>query len=97
MEYTYQVRSWDEKGVPFRTHLYVPENHPITGNEFHEREDEAHVFKVNILINLAWQMYLVTIECVSTYSVLDTAQEQEDHMSSNCKGFMKLWVIQIQN
>ncbi len=26
--------------------MYVPEVHPITKCPFHEREDEAHVFKV---------------------------------------------------
>ena len=46
MEYTYQVCCWDAKGVPFRTHMYVPDIHPVTGTEFHEREDEAHVLKV---------------------------------------------------
>lgn len=48
MEYTYKVQTWDKKGVPFRTHMYVPEVNPITGMEFHEREDEAHVFKVRV-------------------------------------------------
>lgn len=47
MEFSYQVCRWnDEEGVPFRTHLYVPEKHPITKQYFHEREDEGHVFKV---------------------------------------------------
>ena len=49
-EYQYQVCLWDSKGVPFRTHLYVPENHPLTGKEFHEREDFAHVLKVCIIV-----------------------------------------------
>lgn len=39
---------WDSKGVPFRTYLYVPETHPLTEKEFHEREDFAHVLKVNV-------------------------------------------------
>ncbi len=47
MDYTYQVRRWTE-GVPFCSHLYVPEVHPETGAEFHEREDEGHVFKVRV-------------------------------------------------
>lgn len=46
MEYAYQVCAWDNKGVPFRRHIYVPECHPVTGKVFHKREDEAHVFKV---------------------------------------------------
>ena len=28
LEYAYQVCTWDEKGVPFSTHMYVPEIHP---------------------------------------------------------------------
>jgi len=36
--------------VPFRTHMYVPEVHPATSQVFYEREDEAHLLKVNILI-----------------------------------------------
>lgn len=44
-EYIYQIEQWESKGVPFKTHLHVPENHPITGALFCEREDEGHVFK----------------------------------------------------
>ena len=46
MDYTYTVQKWDEQGVPFRSHIYVPEVHPLTNSVFHEREDEGHVFKV---------------------------------------------------
>ena len=46
MEFSYQVTQWAERGVPFKTHLYVPEVHPVTQENFHEREDEGHVFKV---------------------------------------------------
>ncbi len=49
LEYRFQVRKWDASGVPFRTYFYVPEIHPITGSEFHEREDFAHVHKVYII------------------------------------------------
>ena len=37
---------FDSKGTPFKSHLYVTEVHPITGVGFCEREDEAHIFKV---------------------------------------------------
>ena len=46
MDYRYHVCLWDEKGVPFRTFMYAPEIHPVLGTEYHEREDEGHVFKV---------------------------------------------------
>lgn len=46
MEYSFEVCKWDEIGVPFRTYMYVPENHHITKDPFLEREDEGHVFKV---------------------------------------------------
>ena len=42
----FHLKNWHSRGVPFKQHLYVPEVHPRTGSEFHEREDEAHVFKV---------------------------------------------------
>ena len=44
--YGKEVLEWETKGVPFRTHAYVPEVHALTGSQFHEREDEAHIFKV---------------------------------------------------
>lgn len=47
LEFQHLIRSYDSKGVPFRTFLYVPELHPLLNEEFHEREDEGHVFKVN--------------------------------------------------
>ena len=57
MEYQYRICYYhDEKGVPFRTHLYVPEAHPDTGQGFCEREDEGHVFKVYI-IYLIYKVY----------------------------------------
>lgn len=46
LEYRNEILQWERKGVPFRTRAYVPETHPLTGEPFHEREDEAHVFKV---------------------------------------------------
>lgn len=46
-EYRYQIMYWESKEVPFRTFMYVPEVHPITLQEFHEREDFAHVLKVH--------------------------------------------------
>ena len=48
MEYVYKICKWDsELGVPFQTHMYAPEKHPMTQKDFHEREDEGHVFKVS--------------------------------------------------
>ena len=41
LEYRHQVMEWEEKGVPFRSHAYVPEVHPLTKTDFHEREDEG--------------------------------------------------------
>ena len=46
LHYTYHVREWNRQGVPFCTHAYVPETDPITGEEFHEREDHGHLLKV---------------------------------------------------
>ena len=46
LEFVHQVTLWEEKGVPFKKHFYVPEVHPLTSAEFHEREDDAHVLKV---------------------------------------------------
>ena len=52
MEYAHEIHVWDsERGIPFRTHMYVPEKHPMTQRDFHEREDEGHVFKVCFLIS----------------------------------------------
>ena len=57
LEFHKQILEYEEKGVPFRTHLYVAEVHPISGLEFHEREDDAHVLKV-------------FYKLISTYTVL---------------------------
>ena len=46
LDYQYLILEWEKKGVQFRSHVYVPEVHPLTGVQFHEREDETHVFKV---------------------------------------------------
>ncbi|XP_019858078.1 PREDICTED: uncharacterized protein LOC109586338 [Amphimedon queenslandica] len=44
-EYSHQICQYTMKGVPFSTYMYVPEVHPITDSEYHEREDNAHVLK----------------------------------------------------
>ncbi len=51
LEFSYQINDWEIKGVPFKTHLHVPEDHPLTGTMFCEREDEGHVLKVVIAIH----------------------------------------------
>ena len=50
------------KGVPFRSHLHVPEVHPLTGMMFCEREDEGHVLKV-----LTVQYHLIMLCVESNY------------------------------
>ena len=46
LHFQHEVLEYEKKGVPFHSYMYVPEIHPLTGEPFHEREDEAHVFKV---------------------------------------------------
>ena len=41
------IRQYDDDGIPFRTHLHVPEVHPETGTTLFEREDEGHMLKVH--------------------------------------------------
>lgn len=53
-EFAYQIRYWESENVPFRTHLHVPEHHPITAYLFCEREDEGHLFKV-----WPWDVYII--------------------------------------
>lgn len=62
MEYQYRVREWDQKGVLFRTYMYVPEIHHITQKPFLEREDEGHVFKVCVLLYM--HVLCITIQHV---------------------------------
>ena len=46
-EFTKTIREFESKGIPFGTYMYVPEQHPDTGDLFYEREDDAHILKVN--------------------------------------------------
>lgn len=49
LEYKHTVYMYEERGVPFRTYMYVPEVHPVTNATFYEREDDAHLLKVKHL------------------------------------------------
>ena len=49
LHFTHQIRHWDSLGVPFKSHMHVPEIHPVTGQLFCEREDEGHVLKVRCM------------------------------------------------
>lgn len=64
-EYVYQVCKWHDEGVLFRSHIYVPELHPITKFTYCEREDEAHVLKVCIHM-MRYAILVLTINFVST-------------------------------
>ena len=64
LDYCYQINDWHSKGVPFKYHLYMPKVHPLTGVEFYECEDEAHVFKVIILL-LNLFVYLCDFQRIS--------------------------------
>ncbi len=46
LEFTYLIRKYAYgERIPFRSHLHVPEVHPLTGSIFYG-ENEAHVLKV---------------------------------------------------
>ena len=46
LDFSHEICRWDRSGVPFRQHMYVPENHPQTSERFDDREDEPRVLKV---------------------------------------------------
>lgn len=51
LEYKHTISMYEEKGVPFRTYMYVPEVHPATSATFYECEDDAHLLKVKDIIS----------------------------------------------
>ena len=63
MEFTMTIKDWERKGVNFRSHLYVPERHPLTGEVFCDMEDEGHVFKVS-LNTVHCAFYIFTEHCL---------------------------------
>ena len=63
MVYTYEINCRDKRGVPFTRNMYVPEIHPVTLTLFHEREDEGHVFKVQLLIVCSYSMIMMISIC----------------------------------
>ncbi len=67
LEYTQQVFHYESIGVPFRTFMYMPEASPITGVEFHEREDDAHILKVKhitiIIIHVLQCIVVIFLFC----------------------------------
>ena len=65
LEFTFEVRRWDMQGVPSRTQLYVPEEHPLTEVGFCEREDEGHVFKVTMLTIILYLNKIYCFNCLS--------------------------------
>ena len=64
LEFTYLIRKYDAEGIPFRSHLHVPENHPITGSIFFEREDPGHVLKVCQYTHIIWLMYSILFNLI---------------------------------
>ena len=70
LEYKYQVIQHDCNGIPYRTHIYVPEIYPITLMEFHEREDDAHVLKVRTFTCIRTLNVCMYYSCSCNYFVL---------------------------
>ena len=64
LEFQYTIQQWVNKGVNFQQHLYVPEIHPETGDVFCEREDEAHVLKVQFPYYTTF--CLITVLCMES-------------------------------
>ena len=60
-EYTHQICHWDSLGVPFKSHLHVPEKHPVTEHLFCELEDEGHVFKVIFMMFIILEYAYITL------------------------------------
>ena len=84
------LKRYKIQGVPFRTYLYVPEEHPETKSVFYEREDEAHLIKVGIA------MYFVVIISYTVWSsVLQVTQEVEGQQRSSLSSTLKLSVIPL--
>lgn len=86
LEYKYQIEYWEAKGVPFKSHIYVPENHPLTGMMFMEREDEGHVLKVSDYVQCA---------CNDTelpsLSALETHYAKVEDWIFSLSDLLKLW------
>ena len=40
VEFRYLVECWEKKGVPFKSHLHIPEVHPVTNTLFCERDED---------------------------------------------------------
>jgi len=68
-EFKYRIELYEGNGVPFSTYLYVPEKHPETGATFFEREDEAHLIKVQKM-KVFFTVSDIIIDCfiVAAYS-----------------------------
>lgn len=78
LEFSHVVCDYDRRGVPFQTHLHVPEVHPVTGHHWYEREDPAHVLKVSSYIILNYVMILICL-----YRELQNVHEKEALMVSS--------------
>ena len=68
MLYTYMIQNWDQQGVPFCKHLYVPDIHPITQAQFHEREPCVQGIFECVRVSCVLVCYLL-------FSALETIQE----------------------
>ena len=71
LEFSQIIRNYNDKGVPFTTHLHVPEIHPETGLTWYEREDPAHVLKVRhhcYIIYLYTKCFFTIIENCEVYT-----------------------------
>lgn len=87
--YQHSVLEWEEKGVPFRSHVYVPEVHPETGAVFQEREDEGHVFKVTRnSLSLKSRYLLVCSLCSALQPVSGQAVPRNCVLSGSWKQFV---------
>ena len=70
--------------MPFYMFIYVPEVHPITGNEYHERYDAHVLIRTTSKINLI----------IKTFSLLHRELPTTCHggpAALSWKGLQRLW------
>ena len=59
LDYTYQINHWDSLGVPFKTHLHVPERHPDTSSIFVKGKMKAMCLRyLNLYVLMANALFV---------------------------------------
>ena len=68
--YVFEIRNFATQGIPFNLYMYVPERPPEINDVSFEKENEAHLINVVLLVHITY-----FVECSTLQVILEVVDQ----------------------